>query len=790
MKITEKLKNERIFLDGGMGTMLQERGLAAGEPPEIWNITHPDVIFAIHEEYFKAGCDIASTNTFGVNSLKYDRETLENMISLAVSSARLAASKHENKYVALDIGPLGKLLKPYGDLPFEKAVEIFKSTISYGVKCGVDLILIETMNDSYETKAAVLAAKECCELPIFVSNVYDETSKLMTGADIGAMVAMLEGLDVDAIGMNCSLGPAQMLDILDDFLSLSSLPIIVTPNAGLPKSVNGAPVYDVSSQDFALEMKKIALKGAHVLGGCCGTTPEYMHKTIEIVQDVPYIPTKNKDICCVSSYTHAVKIGDDPIIIAERINPTGKPLLKKALRENDMDFILKEALTQEEHGSHILDVNVGLPEIDEAEMMKKIIFEIQSVCDLPLQIDTVDAFAMEQAMRIYNGKPLINSVSGKEQSMSEVFPLVKKYGGAVIALTLDEKGIPTTAKGRFEIAKRIVERAESYGIDKKNIIVDPLALTVSSDPFSARTTLESISLIKNELKVKTSLGVSNISFGLPQRDNLTSSFYTMALAAGLDCAIMNPCSDEMKKAYYSYLALSGNDPGFEKYIAYASNAASSNAQDISKPASTISLKDAVIRGLKEESAAAAKREVQKSAPLDVINNHIIPALNEVGNGFEKKTVFLPQLLMSADSAKAAFEVVKQSIPPNADEKKDTILLATVKGDIHDIGKNIVKVLLENFGFDVVDLGKDVEPQKIVDEAKKRKCKLVGLSALMTTTVPAMEQTIKLLNESCPDTLTVVGGAVLNQEYADMIGADQYCKDAMETVRYAQKVFKR
>lgn len=785
--ILERISKNRLILDGGMGSLLQSRGLKAGEPSEAWSLTHPDALYEIHREYFNAGCDVASANTFGVNSLKYDDKTIEKMVHSAVDAARRAADEFRGKYVALDIGPLGRLLSPYGDLSFEDAVNAFKKTITTGADAGADFILIETMNDSYETKAAVIAAKESCDLPIFVTNVYDESAKLMTGADIPAMCALLEGLGVSAYGMNCSLGPEQMLKLVPKFLECSSLPIIVTPNAGLPKSVNGAPVYDVDASSFCDYMVKIAELGVQILGGCCGTNPEYMRLTCEKTANIAYRAPQKKDRCVVSSYTHAQVIGQKPVLIGERINPTGKPKLKEALRSGEMSFILKEALTQEERGAHILDVNTGLPDIDEAAKLKQIVKEIQSVCALPLQIDTASPAAMEGAIRIYNGKPLINSVNGKKESMDAIFPLVKKYGGAVIALTLDENGIPDTAQGRRDIAERIMREAEKYGIDKRDIIVDPLAMAVSSQPDSAQVTLDALSLIRDELGLYTSLGVSNISFGLPERDYLTSAFFTCAMEHGLSLAIMNPCSDEMMKAYLSYLALKGYDDRFEKYIDFASKSAA-NTPKTTEDAS-VSLKSAILKGLSEQAVNCVRNELKNSTPMDVINGHIIPALNEVGTGFENKTVYLPQLLMSAEAAGAAFEEVKASLPPKS-EKGDLIIIATVKGDIHDIGKNIVRTLLENFGFDVIDLGKDVDAEIIVREAERTGCRLVGLSALMTTTVPAMQRTIELLKERCPDTLTMVGGAVLTQDYADMIGASHYAPDAMEAVRYAQEVFKK
>ncbi len=794
MKITEKLKTQRLISDGGMGTMLQGVGLSSGDTPEAWNITHPEEIIAVHSEYIAAGANIITANTFGINRLKYSESEADEMLSAAFYCANEAKRRaaRDDIYVALDIGSLGKLLKPLGNLDFEEAIEAFAFATKKAESLGADLILIETMNDSYETKAAVLAAKENSSLPIFVTNVYDAGGKLMTGADVGAMVALLEGLGVDAIGMNCSLGPAQMKTLLPEMIRLSSTPVMVQPNAGLPREEDGKTVFDVTPEEFASLMAEMAELGAAIVGGCCGTTPEYIKKIAKAVADIPYQPISQKSYTAVSSYTHACRIGDAPVLIGERINPTGKKLLKQALRDGDMTYILGEAVAEEERGVHILDVNVGLPEIDEKAMMLRVLREIQAVSALPLQIDTVDASAMEAAMRIYNGKPLVNSVNGKRESMEKIFPLVKKYGGVLIALTMDEDGIPDTAEGRFKIAEKIVSEAEKYGIDKRDIVADPLALAVSSDPSGAKTTLESIRLIKTRLGIATSLGISNISFGLPQRDIVTSSFYVMALEAGLDCAIMNPNSVEVMKAYKSWCALRGRDENFERYIAFASSVTTETVS-ASVSASTVCegesrLQNAIIKGLRENAAAVCREMLEQKEPLSIIDSEIIPALNTVGKGFEEKRIYLPSLLMSAEAASAAFEEIKEKMPANESRNSKKIVLATVKGDIHDIGKNIVKVLLENFGFSVIDLGRDVPPEKVVGAAKEEGVRLVGLSALMTTTVPSMAETIRLLRDEYPEARVVVGGAVLTQEYADMIGADKYAADAMETVRYAQEIF--
>ncbi len=783
--ITELIQQQRIFFDGGTGTVLQAMGLPAGQSPELWNLSHPDKIISLHNQYFDAGANIVKTNTFGVNREKFDQ--YRELIQAGIRCAKQAAQGRNNAFVAFDMGPTGKLLEPLGPLKFEDAVSIFADNIKVAAECGADLILIETMNDSYETKAAVLAAKENCDLPVFVTNVYDESGKLMTGASSAAMIAMLEGLKVDAVGMNCSLGPDKMLPIIDEFRQYASLPVIVNPNAGLPEVRDGKTVYTIDADAFSDYMVQLAERGATILGGCCGTTPAFIAETIRKTRSIPYTLPTRKDITCVSSYTHAVIIGDDPILIGERINPTGKPKLKEALRSGDLNYILNEGIRQTDAGCHILDVNVGLPEINETDMMIRCISALQAVTDLPLQIDSTKPDTLAAAMRIYNGKPLVNSVNGTAESMSHVLPLVQKYGGGLIALTIDENGIPDTADGRVAIAGNIIAQAETYGIPKKDIIVDPLALTISSNQSSAEVTLEAVRKIR-ELGVKTSLGISNISFGLPQRELITAAFYANALQTGLNCAIMNPFSAAMMNMYYAYRALHMLDNGCLDYIGYAS-AQTGSAITAKVPAAEENLHTAIVKGLKESAAAKAEELIRECSPLTVINDHIIPALNEIGTAFEEKKAYLPQLLMSADAASAAFEVVKQNIPAEQSDKSRAIVLATVKGDIHDIGKNIVKVLMESYGFTVYDLGRDVPPEVIRDCAVEHQCKLVGLSALMTTTVPAMADTIRLLNETDRSIKVIVGGAVLNREYAEMIGADHYGADAMDSVRYAEEFYR-
>lgn len=793
MNIRDLLGKQRLYFDGGMGTLLQSAGLSAGELPEMWNLTHAETVKNIHLEYFNAGSNIVSTNTFGANSLKFDN--LEEIIAAAVKNAKDAAKEcgREDCFTALDVGPLGKMLEPLGDMSFERAVELFSETISLGAKHGADLIIIETMNDSYETKAAVIAAKESCDLPIIVSNVFDENKKLMTGADPMAMIAMLEGLRVEAIGMNCSLGPKQMLSVAEEYISYASLPLIVQPNAGMPRTEKGNTVFDITADEFADYAVKMAELGVSVLGGCCGTTPEYIKKVVEKTKDIPYKAPVSKNITMVSSYTHAVEIGRVPVLIGERINPTGKSKFKQALRDNNIAYIINEGVSQQERGVHILDVNVGLPEIDEDKMLVTAVKELQSVLDLPLQLDSVKASSLEKAMRIYNGKPLINSVNGKQESMDAILPLVQKYGGTLIALTIDENGIPETARGRCEIAEKIVNECKRYGIEKKDIIVDPLAMTVSSDDQSGKITLESVRLIKEKLGLKTSLGVSNISFGLPDRENINALFTALAFGAGLDCAIMNPYSVAMMRSYRTYLALTGKDTNCMNYIEFADShktePAVVTAQKKAEEKTEVSaLQRAIIKGIKSEAYCEAKVSLTQKDALRVINEEIVPALDTVGKQFEEKRMYLPSLLMSAEAASKAFEAVKEAMPEGKSESKGRIILATVKGDIHDIGKNIVKTLLENYGYDIIDLGKDVAPEAVLEKAKAENIKLVGLSALMTTTTEAMAETVHLINENLPDTATVVGGAVLTKDFAQMIGASYYAKDAMDTVRFAEEFF--
>ena len=788
MNIRDFIKNNIVYLDGGMGTLLQKSGLQPGELPERWNISHTEVIKEIHKSYYDSGSNIVNTNTFGANSLKFGTDELSEIIYHAVKNAdeaRKASSGNQEKFIALDVGPTGKLLKPLGDLDFEDAVKAFAEVISLGVKYGVDLITIETMNDSYETKAAVLAAKENSDLPIIVTNAYGENGRLMTGADPAVMAAMLEGMGVDAIGANCSLGPKQLMGVMDELLKYCSVPVAFKPNAGLPKSDGKVTYYDVDAEEFAQDIKLAVANGVRIVGGCCGTTPEYIKKVCELTRDMRPKEIEKKTYSVCTSYNKAVFFGEKPILIGERINPTGKKRFKQALLENDIGYILQEAVNQQAKGVHVLDVNVGLPGIDEAQMLTNSVCELQCVTDLPLQIDSSDPVAMESALRRYNGKAMINSVNGKEENLNAIFPLVKKYGGFVVALTLDEKGIPSTVDGRMKIARKILLTAALYGINKKDIIFDPLAMTVSADKMSAVTTLETVKKITEQLGCNTSLGVSNVSFGLPSRDLVNAAFFTTAMENGLSAAIMNPYSERMMEAYYSFNVVKGLDENCMDFINFASR---QEVQPTAKQESSLTLKEAIEKGLKEKASEITTAMLGNSAPLDIVNAHVIPALDNVGKRFEEKKLFLPQLLMSAEAAKASFEVIKATMSADGSSvKKGSIVIATVHGDIHDIGKNIVKLLLENYGYNVIDLGKNVPPETILKAVTDNHAPLVGLSALMTTTVPAMEETVKLIKENAPWCKTVVGGAVLTQDYADKIGADKYAADAMESVRYAESV---
>ena len=788
------LSEERLwFFEGAMGTMLQKAGLCAGEVPELWNLLHPEKITAVHRGYLEAGCDLLKTNTFGANAQKLAAtgRSVEAVIAAAVGCAKEAVAQVGGKprYVTLSIGPTGKLLKPLGDLGFEEAYALFSQMARAGEAAGADAVLLETMSDAYELKAAALAVKENTKLPLLATVMMDRRGKMLTGGDIDGTVALLEGLGAQAIGFNCGLGPEQVGELLPRLLARASVPVIVNPNAGMPKVIDGKTCYEVGPEEFAAQMKRLAAQGAHILGGCCGTTPEHLSAMIEACKDVAPQAITPKNLTVISSYGRAVTIDGDPVLIGERINPTGKPRFKQALREGDIDYVLQAAVTQQEQGAAVLDVNVGLPGIDESAAMERAVREIQGVTDLPLVIDTSSPEVMAQALRIYNGKPLLNSVNGKQESMEAVFPLAKRYGAAVVALTLDEQGIPETVEARLAIAKRIVETAKTYGVAKNDLVFDALTLPVSASPTAAKITAETVRRLKNELGVRTVLGVSNVSFGLPQRGAINAAFLTLAMNAGLDAAIVNPGSNELMQAWRSYRVLAGLDEKCADYVA-ACSALPKEEKTAAAGGEETSLSEAIRRGRRERAVKAAREALQTVPPLELIDREMIPALNETGAGFEAGTIFLPQLLMSAEAAKGAFEVIREAMAAQGgtEEKKHKVVLATVKDDVHDIGKNIVRVLLENYGFEVIDLGKDVPAETVVDAAKQEDVRLVGLSALMTTTVSSMEKTIQALRKETPECKVVVGGAVLTEEYAGSIGADAYGKDAMATVHYAQKVY--
>lgn len=784
MSFKDLLGKQMLFFDGATGTQLQARGLQAGELPERWNFTHPEIIEAVHKDYLVAGANILKTNTFGANPIKLAETDLDckATITAAVTIAKKACAGAADKFVALDLGPTGKLLAPYGDLPFEKAVAAYGEMVRYGVEAGADLILIETMSDTYETKAAILGAKENCNLPVCVTLTFDEDGKLLTGATVEAAALMCEGLGVDAIGFNCGLGPVQVARLVPQMLQATKLPLIVNPNAGLPVQRDGKTCFDITPEEYADLMYALACADApSIMGGCCGTTPAHIAAMITKCKDLQPGGTRELELTAVSSYGKAVHIGDVPVIIGERINPTGKKRLKEALKNQELDYVCRLALEQISSTAHILDVNVGTPGIDETAMLGKAVPALQAITDTPLQIDTSNYEAMENALRLYNGKPMLNSVNGKEDSLEHVLPLAKKYGAVVVALCLDDSGIPTTAEGRIAIADKIIVRAAEYGIESRNIVVDPLAMTISTGADNATVACEVIRAMKAR-GINTVMGVSNISFGLPGRDAVNSTFFAMAMQAGLSCGIINPQSKAMLDAYYGFCALAGYDEGCQEYVkryADAPKAAPTSVSDVN-------LYDAIVKGLQIDAKKAATVALADEAPLDVINKYMIPALDFVGDGFEKKTLFLPQLLMSADAAKAAFEVIREAVGV-AETQSDTVVIATVHGDIHDIGKNIVKVLLENYGYKVLDLGKDVPVADIVKAVQESGAKVVGLSALMTTTVSAMEATINALRE-VSDCKIVVGGAVLTEEYAQSIGAEHYAPNAVSAVTYVNEVF--
>ena len=788
-------KPELIILDGGMGTQLQAAGLPMGQAPELWNLTRPRDVQAIHAAYFEAGADIVYANTFGANPAKYHGDApLRDVIGAAIANARAVAPA--GKFVALDVGPTGRLLKPAGDFAFDAAYDAFAEQVRLGAEAGADLIAIETVNDTYELKAALLAARENADLPVVATVALSEDGKLLTGGDVDCVAALFEALKPDACGFNCGLGPDRLLPFVKRLVARVRRPVVVKANAGLPRVVDGRTFFDVGPAAFAADIAACAEAGAAIVGGCCGTTPGHIRAVAARLAGTPVRARPDGPApTVVSSCSRCVELTPgDSLVIGERINPTGKKKLKEAYRSGDTGYILREAIAQADAGAHILDVNAGVPGIDEPAVLRATVEAIQGVTDVPLQIDTSDPAALEAALRHYNGAALVNSVNGKREVMDAVFPLVAKYGGVVVALTLDEDGIPPTSEGRLAIARKILARGGDYGRKPSDFLIDVLCLAVSAEAQSGNVILESLRRVRDELGCRTCLGVSNISFGLPSRPLLNATFYTLALEAGLSAGIVNPLSDEMMTAYRAFRALTARDGHCAEWVEVESQRqiVAAASPKFKAPAafdnSGSPLQNAIRRGLKADAAEAAKTALGAGEePLRLIDSGIVPALEEVGKGFEAGKVFLPQLLMAADAAGAAFDVIRANFPAQAGAAKGPIVMATVKGDIHDIGKNICRALLENYGFKVIDLGRDVAPGKVLEAAQKSKAPLVGLSALMTTTVGAMEETIALLHRELPSCKVAVGGAVLTADFAAKIGADHYTKDAMELVRLAEKV---
>lgn len=784
MKFLNLLKgNARLFFDGGMGTLLQQNGLKPGELGENWNVEKPDIILKIHKDYIENRANIIKTNTFSANALKFENNkfSLEEVVKNGVKIAREAAG--DKALVALDVGPLGKLLAPLGDLEFEKAIDIFKEIISYGHE-NCDLILIETMADLYEIKAAMIAAKEVCDLPVVVTVTLDESGRLLTGADVKTTVATIEALGATAVGLNCGFGPSQMQKYILEMAEWTDLPIIANANAGLPKLVNGETVFDLSPRQFAKEVASFA-PFAKILGGCCGTTPKHIEAVNETCKNILPKETECKNETLVTSGSKCVEIGERPIVIGERINPTGKPDLKKALLEGDKNYVISQALEQLEGGADVLDVNVGVPNIDEAKTLSETVYSLQKVTSIPLQLDSNDTVALEKSMRIYNGKPLVNSLNGKDESLHAVLPLVKKYGGVVVALLLDENGIPNTVDGRVKIAKKIIEVAKEYGICQKDIMFDPLALAISTDENAAKTTVDTLKFLKDEMGANTILGVSNISYGLPERENINSTFFTLAMNAGLSAGIINPNSNAMMTAFYSFCALNGFDKNLESYV----DKFAQKDNETSEVTTKSKLSESIVNGLPDEAADVTAEMLKSVQSSEIIDNHLVVALDEIGKKYESRTIFLPQMLRSAAAAKACFKIIKNHNAKlgTVSESRGDIVIATVHGDVHDIGKNIVAAVLENYNFNVIDLGKNVPAEEILKVVKSQSVKLVGLSALMTTTVISMKETIALLKAET-DCKIMVGGAVLTEDIARDIGADFYSDDAMGAVKIAKEVF--
>lgn len=799
LNVREYIKKNILVFDGAMGTMLQNLGLKLGEYPEVFNITNREDIINIHKSYIDVGAKVITTNTFGANELKLKNinYSVEEIIKSGVDLAKKARGDRDC-YIALDIGPIGELLEPMGTLGFEEAIDIFKRQIKIGAQSGVDLILIETMTDLYEMKAAIIAAKETCNLPIFSTMTFEEDGRTFTGCLPESMAITLEGLGVDAVGVNCSLGPKEVKDIVEKIINNTNLPVIVQPNAGLPNIINGKAVYDIKEEEFSNSIRELVKLGVSIIGGCCGTTPKFIEEINKISKNSLRVNREKVIKYAVTSPSKVIEI-DEVRVIGERINPTGKKRFKTAILENNMDYILKQAIEQIEVGAEILDVNVGLPEIDEEELMESTIKELQSIIDVPLQIDSAKKNVIERALRVYNGKPIVNSVNGEDKILDSILPLVKKYGAAVVGLTLDNNGIPKDYKERVKIAEKIVKKAIEYGIKKEDVYIDCLALTVSAQQEEVMDTLKALRIVKKKLGVKTILGISNISFGLPNRDIINETFLAVALGNGLDLPIMNPNKEGMMNVINSFKVLNNNDRGAKRYIeSYGDKKIEkilvSKDKDININCELDNdeedLDKLILKGLKNSTRKLTEKLLEEKTELEIIDEDLIPALDKVGRKYENGDIFLPQLIQAAETVKVSFDLIKDRLdrPNKGKVNKGKIILATVKGDIHDIGKNIVKVILQNYGYDILDLGKDVPVEKVVKEAIENNIKFVGLSALMTTTVASMEETILALKKAGFDGKIFVGGAVLTEDYSKKIGADFYAKDARKAVEIAREVF--
>ena len=794
VEIREYLKDHILIFDGAMGTMLQKEGLPIGDNPEIFGIKNPHKLLKIHKKYLEAGSNVLTTNTFGCNELKVNKlgYTVEEVIDRAVSIAKQAieeSDKSKPRFVALDIGPIGEMLEPMGTLSFDRAYEIFKRQVIQGEKSGADLIIIETMMDLYEAKAAVLAAKENTNLPVICTMTFDENGRSFTGCLPEAMVATIEGLGVDALGVNCSLGPKQLLPIVKTITELANVPVIVQANAGLPVIKEGQAVYEMNDEEFFQGVKKFVDLGVSIVGGCCGTNETFIKKICDNIEKLQKKEPKRRKSTIVCSAVKYIDI-QGPTIVGERLNPTGRQLLIDAYVSGNNDYVINLALEQSNEGSEILNVNVGVPDLDEERAMKRVIKGIQEVVDVPLQLDSSNVKALEAGLRYYNGRTIVNSVNGKEKSLETILPIVKKYGACVVGLTLDENGIPSTAEGRFNIAKKIVERAEQYGIKRQDIFIDCLSLTVSAQQDEAMETIKAIKMVKENLGCKTILGVSNISFGIPNRQALNNTYLNLALGAGLDLAIINTEDRTMVESIDAYKVISNMDKGCLDYIEKFKFVSNDNKTKERKNYDNLTLEDAIERGLKEEAKDLTLKILESHDEHFVLDKVLIPALDVVGTKYDKGELFLPQMIQAAETVKVSLNIIKERLSKNNNtSSKGKIIVATVQGDIHDIGKNIVKIMLENYGYEVIDLGKDVPIEEVVKRAKEENIQLIGLSALMTTTVENMKKTIKALKENNINARVFVGGAVVTEEYAQKINADYYSKDAKSAVEIAKINFK-